>query len=80
MILDADGHYITEFGERGNGRGQFNGVHGLAVGPEGQIFVADRDNQRVQVFNETDPRRGVVSPEHRADRGMGCLRHLLLVM
>ena len=53
IILDADGDYITEFGERGTGRGQFNGVHGLAVGPEVQIFVADRDNGRVQVFNET---------------------------
>ena len=53
IILDADGHYITEFGERGTGRGQFNGVHGLAIGPDGQIYVADRDNHRVQVFNET---------------------------
>ena len=53
IILDAEGNYLTEFGERGTGRGQFNGVHGLAVGPDGRIFVADRDNQRVQVFNET---------------------------
>ena len=53
IILDAEGNYRTEFGERGTGRGQFNGVHGLAVGPDGRIFVADRDNQRVQVFNET---------------------------
>ena len=53
IILDAEGHYLTEFGEQGEGRGQFNGVHGLAVGPEGQIYVADRDNHRVQVFNET---------------------------
>ena len=53
VILDADGTYLTEFGKRGTGRGEFNGVHALAVGPAGQIFVADRDNKRVQVFNET---------------------------
>lgn len=53
IVLDAEANYLTEFGERGTGRGQFNGVHGLAVGPDGRIFVADRDNQRVQVFNET---------------------------
>ena len=53
VILDADGSYLTEFGERGDKRGQFNGVHGLATGPDGRIFVADRDNKRVQVFNQT---------------------------
>ena len=53
IILDAEGNYLTEFGEPGNGRGEFNGVHGVATGPDGRIFVVDRDNQRVQVFNET---------------------------
>ncbi len=53
LILDAEGNYLTEFGERGDGRGQFNVVHSLAVGPDGRIFVADRNNRRVQVFNQT---------------------------
>ena len=53
LILDAEGNYITEFGEQGTGRGQFNGVHAVATGPDGRIFVADRDNKRVQVFNQT---------------------------
>jgi hypothetical protein len=53
VIYDAEMNYITEFGGSGNGRGEFNRVHSLATGPDGRIFVADRDNQRVQVFNET---------------------------
>ncbi len=54
MILDAELNYITEFGgEPGDGRGKFNRPHALALGPNGRIFVADRDNRRVQVFNET---------------------------
>ena len=53
LILDAEGNYITEFGEPGTGGGQFNGVHAVATGPDGRIFVADRDNKRVQVFNQS---------------------------
>ena len=53
LVLDPEGNYITEFGEPGTGRGQFNGVHSVTTGPDGRIFVADRDNKRVQVFNET---------------------------
>ncbi len=53
MILDADLNYETEFGRNGDGRGEFSRVHSLATGPNGRIFVADRDNRRVQVFNQT---------------------------
>ncbi len=53
IILDADGNYLDEFGRAGEGRGEFNVVHSLAVGPNGRIFVADRNNRRVQVFNQT---------------------------
>ena len=53
LILDAEGNYITEFGKQGTRIGQFNVVHAVATGPDGLIFVADRDNKRVQVFNQT---------------------------
>ena len=53
IILDAELNYLDEFGRPGDGRGEFNVVHSLAVGPNGRIFVADRNNRRVQVFNQT---------------------------
>jgi hypothetical protein len=56
MILDHDLRYISEFGSFGTGPGQFNGVHAIAVGPEGRIFALDRANGRINVFKTTaDP-------------------------
>jgi hypothetical protein len=47
---DRDGKFIWEFGELGSGPGQFDLIHGIAVGPGGRIYVGDRTNNRVQVF------------------------------
>ncbi|XP_066268830.1 uncharacterized protein [Branchiostoma lanceolatum] len=38
------------FGKRGSGAGQFEDPTGVTVSDEGEIFVADRGNQRIQVF------------------------------
>ncbi|CAH1261580.1 TRIM3 [Branchiostoma lanceolatum] len=38
------------FGGSGSGVGQFNGPCGVTVSDEGEIFVTDRENQRIQVF------------------------------
>ncbi len=46
----ADGHYVLEWGSRGTGPGEFGLPHNLAVDRAGQVYVTDRDNQRVQVF------------------------------
>ena len=53
VIFSAEGKYITEFGKCGDGRGEFDVVHSIAIGPNGRIFVADRNNRRIQVFNQT---------------------------
>ncbi len=56
MILDKNLNYIGEFGGKGTGPGQFNGVHALGIGPEGRVFALDRSGRRVNVFRTTsDP-------------------------
>ena len=53
MIMDKNLNYIGEFGGKGAGPGQFNGVHAIAVGPEGRIFALDRSGGRINVFKTT---------------------------
>jgi DNA-binding beta-propeller fold protein YncE len=50
VIYDSDGNYLSEFGGAGLLAGQFDEPVGLAMDSQGQIFVADTWNQRVQVF------------------------------
>jgi len=49
---DAAGEYLMEWGELGDGPGQFDLVHGLAVDSDRRIYVGDRSNNRVQIFTE----------------------------
>jgi DNA-binding beta-propeller fold protein YncE len=49
----ADGALLASWGEPGGGPGQFRVPHGIAVGPDGAIYVADRENSRVQEFSAT---------------------------
>jgi DNA-binding beta-propeller fold protein YncE len=46
-----DGGYLGEFGSRGNGPGQFQLPHNVVIDRQGRLYVADRDNQRVEVFD-----------------------------
>jgi DNA-binding beta-propeller fold protein YncE len=55
--FDRNGKYLTAWGEKGTPpekrAGYFNNVHGIAVDPQTrQVFVNDRQNHRVQVFDE----------------------------
>ena len=45
-----DGVYITSFGTPGSGPGQFKVPHSVRVANDGRVYVADRENGRVQVF------------------------------
>jgi DNA-binding beta-propeller fold protein YncE len=46
-----DGIHLSSWGEPGAGPGQFRLPHGIAVGPDGTIVVADRENSRLQFFS-----------------------------
>ncbi len=46
----ADGSLELSWGEPGDAPGQFNLPHGLAVDSAGTVYVADRENSRVQLF------------------------------
>ena len=48
---DAKGQFVTEWGELGSGPGQFDLVHGVAVDRQQRVYVADRSNNRIQVFS-----------------------------
>ena len=49
---NAQGEYLSEFGSCGDGPGEFSTVHGLGIDRDGRIYVADRANNRMQVFEE----------------------------
>jgi DNA-binding beta-propeller fold protein YncE len=51
QILDPEGNFIREVGEFGNLLGQLNEPVGLAVSPDGSIFLADTWNNRIQRFS-----------------------------
>jgi hypothetical protein len=46
-----DGKLLFSWGEPGTGPGQFNLVHNIACDDDGWVYVADRENHRVQVFD-----------------------------
>ncbi len=51
VVFDADtGELVSSFGGRGTEEGEFNYPTSLTFGPEGNLFVVDQMNCRVQVF------------------------------
>ena len=51
LKFDKAGKFITQWGGHGKEPGKFEVAHSIAFDSQGQLWVADRENQRIQVFD-----------------------------
>jgi sugar lactone lactonase YvrE len=53
IVFSPDGKKIVrQFGKRGSGPGEFNQPHALAFDSKGRLFIGDRGNNRIQIFDQ----------------------------
>jgi DNA-binding beta-propeller fold protein YncE len=50
--FSADGRFIKSWGGTGTAAGEFLVPHAIALDSRGRVFVADRDNSRIQIFDQ----------------------------
>ena len=51
LKFDKDGNFIKAWGKKGTARGSSTCAHSIAIDAQGLLYVADRNNQRIQVFD-----------------------------
>ena len=49
--FDKDGTFLKSWGQTGSENGQFTGVRSMAIDAQGNLYVADSGNKRIQVFD-----------------------------
>ena len=66
--FNEDGRYLMHWGSSGTGPGQFNLVHSVKVDADRRVYVADRRNGRIQIFDQNgkflDMWDGMAQPSH----------------
>ena len=50
--FDKTGKFIKTWGKKGSAPGEFDGPHTLAMDSRGRLFVGDRGNNRIQIFDQ----------------------------
>ena len=48
--FSADGRFLFDWGRRGTADGEFHTPHAITAGPDGLLYMTDRENDRIQVF------------------------------
>jgi len=51
LKFDKNGKFVKSWGGKGKEPGKFDVAHGIAFDAKGQLWVTDRENQRIQVFD-----------------------------
>src|SRR5215468_5392247 len=50
--FDKTGKFIKTWGKKGSARGEIDTPHALAIDSHGRLFVGDRNNNRIQIFDQ----------------------------
>ena len=59
--FDKDGHFLKSWGSRGTEPGQFNSLRGIVLDAQGNVYVADAGNKRIQVFDADGTAKAQIS-------------------
>jgi DNA-binding beta-propeller fold protein YncE len=51
QVFDSNGNFLRSFGSSGTGEGQLGGIGGIAIDPEGNVYVSEPDNNRISLFD-----------------------------
>lgn len=51
--FSSDGSFLMSWGTTGSGAGEFNVPHAIAIDSQDRVFVGDRGNNRIQIFDQS---------------------------
>lgn len=51
MKFAKDGRFLKAWGRKGKGRGEFDELHAIALDSQGRVFVGDRGNSAIKIFD-----------------------------
>src|SRR5215472_14235993 len=52
LKFDKNGNFVKTWGGKGTEPGKFDVAHGIAIDAKGLLWVTDRENQRIQIFDQ----------------------------
>lgn len=60
LVFSSKGTFLFGFGKKGTRPGEFSNPVGIGISPSNTLFVADKDNMRIQYFSRDGKFRGLI--------------------